>query len=283
MNIIYTLSDPRTGEVRYVGKTSSRLSLRLWQHIRSPKNTHKDCWIKSLLGVGLKPVIEELESFSDDSTWQSAEDFWIVTLRFLGCRLTNLDTGGRGGKRLSPETRLKMSLSRLGKPSPLKGRKLSPRQRANVVAALRRTMQKPETLQKMRNRMLGTKLSPEARRKISVKATGRRLSPAHRNAISSANLGNKLPPRTAEYRAAITARQTGRKLTPQHVANMAQALRGRRLSESHRAAISDAFRRRRINKISSTELATVSDGNSGKNQTKHENQRHEKLPLPDSK
>jgi hypothetical protein len=267
MNVIYTLSDPRTGEVRYVGKTCSRLSLRLWQHIRAPKNTHKDCWIKSLLSIGIKPQIDELESFPDDVSWQAAEEFWIVTLKFLGCRLTNLDSGGRGGKRLTLETRLKMSRSRIGKPSPLKGRKLSLQSRNNVVAALRRTLQKPETLQKMRARMTGIRLSADTRAKIAARATGRKLSQEHRDAISVAKRGIKLPPRSEAHCAAITARQTGRKLAPDHVANMSKALRGRKLTESHRAAISAGLNRRRLNKISSTELATVSDGNSGSNKT----------------
>ena len=55
---IYTLSDPITNDVRYIGKTND-VKFRFNDHIKKSKNnkTHKDKWISSLLNKGLKPLI----------------------------------------------------------------------------------------------------------------------------------------------------------------------------------------------------------------------------------
>jgi len=108
---IYTLADPRTGEVRYVGKTFD-LRQRFFDHICKSKKTDKrKSWIKSLRNLGLKPVMEVLETLEncDEYGWQETESFWIEILRFYGCRLTNLNSGGEGGRRASPELRARLS------------------------------------------------------------------------------------------------------------------------------------------------------------------------------
>ena len=49
---IYSLSDPNTGEIRYVGKTYNQLRKRLYSHLNECKTgnkSHKINWIKSLL------------------------------------------------------------------------------------------------------------------------------------------------------------------------------------------------------------------------------------------
>lgn len=56
------------------------------------------------------PIMEILETFKEDdiSAWEDAERFWIETLRFYGCNLTNLDSGGGSGRRASLSTKLKI-------------------------------------------------------------------------------------------------------------------------------------------------------------------------------
>ena len=54
---IYSLSDPRTGEIRYVGKTVN-LKRRLYGHLYDDEKTHKSAWIKSLKRLGLKPQLD---------------------------------------------------------------------------------------------------------------------------------------------------------------------------------------------------------------------------------
>ena len=64
MNYIYTLSDPITGDVRYVGK-SIRPDGRYKDHIRESRlaniNTYKISWIKSLISSGLSPVMDIID------------------------------------------------------------------------------------------------------------------------------------------------------------------------------------------------------------------------------
>jgi hypothetical protein len=125
---VYTLSDPTTGEVRYVGKTTN-LQKRWVRHIRRPTRDKKGGWVSSIIAQGLTPTIEVLEEIPQGEDWRDVEKFWIGYLRFLGCRLTNLHAGGEGGFTGShtPETKSKMRIAKLGKP-------LSPEHRANLSA-----------------------------------------------------------------------------------------------------------------------------------------------------
>ena len=89
---IYGLVDPRTNQIRYVGKTKQLLNKRLYKHIQDLKNNHiKKEWIQDLLNNGLKPLIIELEKCNND-VWVERENFWIKKLD----NLTNLTTGGEG-------------------------------------------------------------------------------------------------------------------------------------------------------------------------------------------
>lgn len=113
---IYALCDPIGGEIRYVGKTILRLRDRLTEHLRERFKerrceTHKSRWVASVLSRGDEPTIEVIERIenSDDTDWQEVERFWISYLRFLGCRLYNLDSGGTGGKVPCAATRAKLS------------------------------------------------------------------------------------------------------------------------------------------------------------------------------
>jgi len=89
---IYTLSDPRDGQIRYVGK-SVDIKQRMFDHLREKKRTKKNHWIIGLQSEGLKPIMEVIEE-SNDSDWQEAERFWITILRFYGFRLLNIESGG---------------------------------------------------------------------------------------------------------------------------------------------------------------------------------------------
>jgi len=174
---IYTLSDPRSGEIRYVGKTTDSLSGRLRNHKNESKKTrsYKNNWVASLLVSGVCPVIEELEKISSfrDQDWQDAERFWISYLRMLGFRLVNSESGGWGGKKMSPETRLKMSMSKVGKKQSAqhvennrlarKGKKLSPEK----LAALTVRWNSPEVRAKKSAALTGRKFSAERKANIS--------------------------------------------------------------------------------------------------------------------
>ncbi|WP_180541557.1 GIY-YIG nuclease family protein [Nevskia soli] len=96
--VIYTLKNPRTHDVRYVGWTSKTVEQRLKWHIQESllkARTHKQRWILSLLAIGLKPVIEVIESGAGKK-WEKAERRWISHFRANGARLVNGTDGGDG-------------------------------------------------------------------------------------------------------------------------------------------------------------------------------------------
>jgi hypothetical protein len=218
---IYTLAEPLTDEVRYVGKTTNPLKRLARHNRRDGRCRHCSNWIGELHRRGLKPKMEDLEVFpdSDDNDWQESEAFWISYLRFLGCRLTNLESGGRGGKSPCAETRAKISAAGLG-------RKMSPEFCANMSAARLGKKATPEHIAKMRAANLGKKATPETCAKLSAaklgKNLGKKLSPETRAKISAAKLGKKLSP---EHRAKLSAAQLGRRMPPEAIAKSVAAQR----------------------------------------------------------
>lgn len=112
---IYTLSDPETGEIRYVGKSNTP-SIRAKQHLRD-ENTRKCAWVKSLVKRGLTPKLEVLDEVPE-TEWQFWEQYWIQVVSGWGFRLTNGDSGGLGSHRFSLALREKIANSLRGKPQP---------------------------------------------------------------------------------------------------------------------------------------------------------------------
>ena len=89
---IYALSDPRTGEVRYIGKANNPCA-RLKSHIRDSRrrNTPVYCWIRHLHNSGIAPVMSVMEWAQD---WREAEKRQISAHRANGARLLNVADGG---------------------------------------------------------------------------------------------------------------------------------------------------------------------------------------------
>lgn len=107
---IYSLSCPKTGQIRYVGKTNN-LKKRLFGHLslsRKPgKKTHVQCWIGSLLNESINPIIEMLDKVPTDE-WVFWEEYWISQIKYWGFELTNKTNGGDG---VDPETNMGRVLS----------------------------------------------------------------------------------------------------------------------------------------------------------------------------
>jgi hypothetical protein len=108
---IYVLRDPRTNEIRYVGKTVQSLVRRLSAHIlrSANKRTHRDCWIAGVLMAGLTPRIEEVDVAGDD--WEEKERFWIAHFRAAGFDLTNQTDGGEGTPGLEMPLHVRVQVS----------------------------------------------------------------------------------------------------------------------------------------------------------------------------
>jgi group I intron endonuclease len=124
---IYTLSDPDTGLVKYVGKTKY-IDKRLHQHIRDCKKSknHKNYWIQSLLKENLLPNFDLIDEVNEDE-WQYWESFWISQLKSWGFKLTNSTDGGEGNNNqfFSEETRKKLSEKFSGDGNPFFNKKHS--------------------------------------------------------------------------------------------------------------------------------------------------------------
>lgn len=177
---IYGLYDPRTNELRYIGKAID-LKIRFDLHIsetRCGRESHKNRWLAQLIAAGLLPIMRTLEVIenSNDQDWQERERWWIKAARETGDRLTNLDDGGRSGTKKCEETKNKISMSNLGKKmSPeavakmkaTKAARLTPEVRERIAAGQRGKKQSPELVAKRCAALKGRMVSEETRRKIS--------------------------------------------------------------------------------------------------------------------
>lgn len=138
---IYGLADPRTGELRYIGKTIQRLSGRRVTHVTHAKRLYRDRksrwavnWIKALVDLGLKPDIFEIEVIPEGGDWREAEMFWIEYFRALGFNLCNLRAGGEEGNytKQSPEWIEKKASKIRGRPGRVQSEQEKAFHRANL-------------------------------------------------------------------------------------------------------------------------------------------------------
>lgn len=121
MVYIYVLADPRTKEVRYIGKTDNPKE-RLSVHCRDfSRKDHKTNWLRQVNSLKMKPIMQVVE-IVDESDWIWYEKWWIAYGKLIGWRLTNSSSGGEGVSNPSEETRKKKSLANKGK-KPFAGHK----------------------------------------------------------------------------------------------------------------------------------------------------------------
>lgn len=219
---VYTLTDPRTNEVRYVGWTTN-LPRRLREHIAEPRRyrTHKSNWIRSVLADGQKPILIVVETGKGEG-WEAVECKWIAAYRAQGCNLTNATDGGNGALRrvFTPETRQKISATK-------RARGIPPESRERITAASRGRKQTPEHIKKAADARRGWKQTPEVIERISALNRGKKQSPEHTaKAIAGrkAKGGWKVTPEHIEK---MAAKLRGRKRTPEAVEKSAAGLRGK--------------------------------------------------------
>lgn len=151
---IYGLHDPRTGELRYIGKSVRPLE-RLGNHINEHSNTHRGHWLDELSSLGLRPILTILDSVAASADWQAIERVHIATARKDGHRLTNGTDGGDGVTGLCGESHAKMAATWVG-------RKHTPETRALMRA--NRALRPPHSVARrehMRTVMRGRQFSPE--------------------------------------------------------------------------------------------------------------------------
>lgn len=87
-NLIYALRDPRTDEVRYVGKSTSGLK-RPESHFTFSHNLKVQDWVNELKSENLLPEIDILEECDDWPILTAKERFWIDHYLESGSNLLN--------------------------------------------------------------------------------------------------------------------------------------------------------------------------------------------------
>jgi hypothetical protein len=122
---IYSLSDPITGEIRYIGKANNPKK-RILDHVRENKTSnrsHKISWIKSLIVKDLLPIVEIVDEVPK-LYWEFWEQYWISQFKSWGFNLTNISPGGYNNNyKRTTETKQKMRISKLGTTLPKEQRK----------------------------------------------------------------------------------------------------------------------------------------------------------------
>lgn len=214
-NIIYGLVDSRTGEIRYVGKSTSGLR-RPREHFTKralAERTHKANWIRSVVADGGVCLMVVLQRCTTTEELSEAERWWIAMGRAaLGARLTNSTDGGDGcsGREASPK--LREHMRRLG----------------------------------VANR--GRVLTSEHRAKVGAAGRGRVFSTTHRAGIAAANRQRPVLPETRAKMSAKALSRTATAAGRQHLASMCikavSVTRGVPKTPEHRAKLSVANRRR---------------------------------------
>lgn len=210
---IYGLVDPRTNEVRYVGKTINPTN-RHNQHLKFRAyyaHTYKARWINSLKQEKLQPKFVILEKVNNDRA-VVREQYWIGYYKNLvGDGLTNSTTGGQGprnpiiGRKLSEETKRKIGLAGIGRPCSNETRKRMSESQRKRPPRVPITDEQKDHYRQARLRVIasGFTISKKARNKISKRFLGKSLSIEHKKKIGIANKGNIL---TLETRRKIAER-----------------------------------------------------------------------------
>lgn len=155
---IYGLYDPRTGALRYIGK-SDRPRERLTNQMNEKADTYRCHWLQELRALGLRPIQVIIDAVPAGGDWQTVERAYILAARSAGHRLTNGTDGGDGVVNLSPEARARIRAAWVG-------RKHKPETREKIGAASRGRRHTAQWREQMREKMRGRQFSDEHLEKI---------------------------------------------------------------------------------------------------------------------
>jgi hypothetical protein len=256
---IYSLSDPRTKEIRYVGKAIDA-DKRFKAHVANTRTSDKKgAWIKKLKSLGLVPELDILETVrdSDDTDWQECERWWIAYLKMIGCPLTNLESGGIGGKTASQETREKQRAAmlkfyennpdeRIARANEGRHRKHSPEAIEKMRAV--QSIRSQETIERMRIAAARRGVNPATVSKMIEGGRKYNADPALKN-LRSQRLKNAMTPEriaklrarkfSEETRQKMSAAKIGKKQSPESILKRSAALRGKKRTPEERLRISE--------------------------------------------
>lgn len=171
---VYSLNDPITNEIRYIGYTSSSLKERLRCHIKDMNfknvNCHKNKWIRKLKLNNLLPIINLIYDNLNREDAIKKEIELISYYKSINYRLTNSTNGGEGGAgyRFSDKQKKEQSNRQIGKKLP----PCSEERKRKISEANKGRKMTKEQVEKMK----GRKVSEETRKKFSKIHKGKKLS-----------------------------------------------------------------------------------------------------------
>jgi len=186
--LIYALSDPRDVDiVRYVGKTVQKPAKRLAKHIMDASSckqpNHRTNWIRSLLAVGVSPVMRILEVVDPVEEF-TAERRWIASLKIEHPLVNGTDGGqGQSGRVLSDATKRKIGIAN-------SNRAISVEHRQKISKSNKGRRHSVEARRKISEALKGHIVSLESRRKSSVTQKGCVISAECRQKISETLKGH---------------------------------------------------------------------------------------------
>lgn len=268
---IYTLSEPNTTTVRYVGLTgdpTTRLAAHLSGH-KVLKKSHRRHWLNKLKVNGLVPTMRVVGIARDAVEASALECYWIRFYKERGYSLVNYTKGGgnpvywdaaarerhsslrkgnsyfsilnkqRIGQPLKPETVEKLRLQRVG-------RKLNipPETRKRQGQLLLKRMENPG----FRAKMAIARVKSEPLRLLKVKEAGLRrrgttLSEEHKRKVSEGVRRSQTP----EYCRKMSELKKGKVvtiMTPEIKAKISKTLTGVKLSEATKKKIAAATKKK---------------------------------------
>lgn len=220
---VYGLTDPRTGEVRYIGRTVKSPYWRMRAHVNralAGEFGHKAAWIRVLDVGGFRPGLIIIEQDLLMSEVDERERWWVQAGREWGWSLTNATRGGEGSLRWSSDSRLNLSHA-------LQGRVITEEHREKLRLASTGKRHSPEVIAKIVAKNRGRKLSPEHKQAFSQYWVGKHHSEEHRHKVSEAKKGVK------------PSEETRRKLS-----EAAKQRPPRTMSEETKKRMSEAAKRR---------------------------------------
>jgi hypothetical protein len=163
---VYSLNDPDTGLVRYIGITGRPLKERFQEHFKANTKTKKSSWIKSLKFNHKRPSIELIEGGLSEMECKEKEIQYIKIFKSFGARLVNGTDGGDGILNASKEVREKIGNAHRGK-------KLSSEQ-IEFIRKINTGRKAPQqTKDAVKKAHTGKVVSEETRAKISLANTGK--------------------------------------------------------------------------------------------------------------
>lgn len=180
---IYSLSEPDTCKIRYIGFTSQSLNKRLKEHLKDNRKTHRRSWIESLKKRNLVPVIDNIEHCTSDN-WKELEIYWISQFKYWGFDLVNMTCGGDGivGYKYTTEQRKRNSERN-------KNKILTEETRRRISESTKGKIVSNETKEKIRLSHIGLVPDIETRLKMSKFQKGKKVSKETRSRISKSSKG----------------------------------------------------------------------------------------------